>query len=125
MVREDELVSLERDGAMLSGIARRVGILVCCCALRSSILESNLLGEGPGGRRLVGASEALQRRIWDSPSFLGAGLCGVVSVDLTVYRGALRAAAAGVCSIRLRSACDFRFPPTKSLCNVVWKRRTL
>ena len=54
VAREDELVSLERDGAMLSGIARRVGILVCCCALRSSILESNLLGEGPGGRRLVG-----------------------------------------------------------------------
>jgi len=47
VVREDELVSLERDGAMLSSIARRVGMLVCCCALRSSILESNLLGEGP------------------------------------------------------------------------------
>jgi hypothetical protein len=52
-VREDELVfqpcRCEAFSLVRSGRARRVGMLVCCYALRSSTLEIHLFGEVPGG----------------------------------------------------------------------------
>ena len=52
-VREDELVfqscRCEAFSLVRSGLARRVGMLVCCYALRSSTLEIHLFGEVPGG----------------------------------------------------------------------------
>ena len=52
-VREDELLFQPCRGEAFSfvrsGRARRVGMLVCCYALRSSILEIHLFGEVPGG----------------------------------------------------------------------------
>jgi hypothetical protein len=52
-VREDELVfqpcRCEAFSFIRSDRARRVGMLVCCYALRSSILEIHLFGEVPGG----------------------------------------------------------------------------
>jgi len=53
VVREDELVfqpcRCEAFSFVRSGRARRVGMLVCCYALRSNILEIHLFGEVPGG----------------------------------------------------------------------------